>query len=81
MIVCSLFPGGILQFRDVLVHGYWHARGLTYLDQGFARTIEWIRLPGDSVFIAFGVIPLVIAAIITYVNQWKAVPEPKPSIE
>ncbi|MGB6064616.1 MAG: cbb3-type cytochrome c oxidase subunit I [Desulfomonilaceae bacterium] len=81
MIACTLFPGGILQLHDVLVHGYWHARGLTYLNQGFARTIEWIRLPGDSIFIAFGVIPLVIAAIMTYANQWKAAPELKPSIE
>ena len=74
MIACTLFPGGILQFHDVLVHGYWHARGLTYLNQGFARTIEWIRLPGDTVFIVFGVIPLMIAAIMTYVTSGKRSP-------
>jgi nitric oxide reductase subunit B len=71
MIAGSLFPGGILQFHDVLTHGYWHARGLDYLNQGFVKWIEWARLPGDTVFILFGVIPMVIAATLTYLDQWK----------
>lgn len=66
MVVGSLFPGGVLQFRDVLVHGYWHARGPEYLNQGFARFIEWCRLPGDLVFIFIGVVPLVIAMVLSY---------------
>ncbi|HVN70969.1 MAG TPA: nitric-oxide reductase large subunit, partial [Desulfomonilia bacterium] len=72
MVVGSLFPGGVLQFHDVLVNGYWHARGLGYLNQGFARLIEWCRLPGDLVFIFLGVVPLVIAAALAYstVNPW-----------
>ena len=28
------FPSGVLQVRDVLVHGYWHARSLDYLGGG-----------------------------------------------
>jgi hypothetical protein len=24
-------PGGVLQFRDVLTNGYWHARGPEFL--------------------------------------------------
>jgi len=71
MIAGNLFPGGILQFYDVLTHGYWHARGLDYLNQEFVKLIEWARLPGDTVFILFGVIPLVIAAALTYLDQWK----------
>lgn len=72
MVLGNLFPGGVLQFRDVLKHRYWHARGLEYLNQGFVRFIEWCRLPGDLVFIVLGVVPLVIAMGLTYLkaNPW-----------
>ena len=43
MIAGILFPGGILQFHDVLTHGYWHARGLDYLNQEFVKWIECDR--------------------------------------
>jgi nitric oxide reductase subunit B len=63
MVVFSLFPSGVLQVWDVIQHGYWHARSLDYTGTGTARIIEWMRLPGDLVFIIFGAIPLTIAAI------------------
>jgi nitric oxide reductase subunit B len=62
MVVMNLFPGGLLQLMDVLKNGYWHARGPELLSQRFIRFVEWIRMPADLVFIAAGVIPLVIAA-------------------
>ncbi|MEO8803160.1 MAG: cbb3-type cytochrome c oxidase subunit I [Rudaea sp.] len=63
MVLFSLFPGGVLQVWDVVQHGYWHARSLDYTGTTVARTLEWMRLPGDLVFIIFGAIPLSIAAI------------------
>ena len=30
------------------------------------RFIEWCRMPGDLVFIFLGVVPMVIAALLTY---------------
>jgi nitric oxide reductase subunit B len=66
MVVTSLFPGGVLQLNDVLNNGYWHARSQEFLNQPVMHTIEWLRLPGDGVFIAFGVLPLVVAAGMTY---------------
>jgi hypothetical protein len=30
------------------------------------RLLEWLRLPGDAVFIAFGVVPMALAAVMTY---------------
>jgi nitric oxide reductase subunit B len=66
MVLGNLFPGGVLQFFDVLKHGYWHARGLEYLTRDFVRFIEWCRLPGDLVFIFLGVVPMVVAALLTY---------------
>jgi nitric oxide reductase subunit B len=78
MVAGNLFPGGVLQFYDVLTNGYWHARGLEYLNREFVKLIEWARLPGDTVFIVFGVVPMVIAALLTYYDQWKT---PVPAIE
>ncbi len=66
MVVANLFPGGVMQLRDVLANGYWHARNIAYLNEDFVRTIEWFRMPGDVVFIVVGVVPAVMAAWATY---------------
>ena len=66
MVILNLFPGGLLQLWDVLTNGYWHARGPEYLNQKTVRLIEWFRMPADSIFIVFGVIPLLIAVARTY---------------
>lgn len=71
MILLNLFPGGVLQLRDVLENGYWHARSLGYLNQRFIRLIEWFRMPGDVIFILGGVIPAVIAAALSYLAMRK----------
>jgi nitric oxide reductase subunit B len=62
MVVTNLFPGGVLQLWDVLNNGYWHARSPEFLGGDMVRLIEWLRLPADLIFIAAGVVPLVIAA-------------------
>lgn len=66
MVVTNLFPGGVLQLADALNNGYWHARGPEFLSQRIVRVLEWCRLPGDLVFILFGVLPLVYAAGVTW---------------
>ncbi len=71
MVVFSLFPGGILQVYDVIEHGYWHARSLAYTATPLARTLEWMRLPGDLVFIFAGAVPLAIAVTMGYLSLWK----------
>ena len=68
MVVMSLFPAGVLQLVDVLENGYWHARSLAYTGGGLARLLEWCRMPGDLVFIVFGVVPIVIVAVRGYFN-------------
>ena len=45
---------------------YWHARSREFLDQPLIRTLEWLRLPGNGIFIARGIIPIVFAAARTY---------------
>ncbi len=70
MVVMSLFPGGLLQVWDVLQNGYWHARSLDYVGSERSHLIEWLRMPGDVVFIVFGAVPLVIAAVKGYLDLY-----------
>ncbi len=66
MVVLNLFPGGVLQFFDVLKNGYWHARGPEFLNDRMITLLEWMRLPADAVFILLGVVPLLISAGLAY---------------
>ena len=66
MVVSNLFPGGVLQLIDVLNNGYWHARGPEFLNERIVRYIEWARLPADGVFIVAGVVPVLIAVVLSY---------------
>jgi len=71
MIVFSLFPGGLLQVWDVLQNGYWHARSPEYLSGQLPRLVEWLRMPGDMVFIFVGVLPIVLALLVSYREMWR----------
>ena len=44
--------------RRTLEHGYYDARALSFLTNPTNRFLEWLRLPGDIVFIGGGVLPL-----------------------
>jgi nitric oxide reductase subunit B len=55
MIFANLLPIGILQLGDSVANGYWHARSITFFQSH--AFIEWLRLPGDAIFIV-GVMPL-----------------------
>lgn len=63
MVLMSLFPSGALQMWDVMENGYWHARSQAHIHTDTALLIEWLRFPGDVVFIVFGSIPIAIAAV------------------
>jgi nitric oxide reductase subunit B len=49
--------------------GYYDARSLDYISSGFLPLLEWLRLPGDAVFIIGGVLPLV---YLSSVGAWYA---------
>jgi len=70
MVVMSLLPGGLMQVRDVIENGYWHARSLAYTASPLARTLEWLRMPGDLVFIFLGALPLTGAVAWGYLSLW-----------
>jgi nitric oxide reductase subunit B len=56
MVFFNLFPLGVLQLGDSVANGYWHARSIDFFRE--RSLIEWLRLPGDVLFIA-GVVPMV----------------------
>ena len=62
MVGVNLFPIGALQFEDALVNGYWHARSPEFFERTDVRVLEWLRMPGDIVFIVGGIVPLVYLA-------------------
>jgi nitric oxide reductase subunit B len=69
MVITDLFPGGVLQLSDSLSNGYWHARRLTYLMSGTFHTLEWVRIFADSVFLIFGVAPILMAAVLSMARR------------
>jgi nitric oxide reductase subunit B len=58
MVFATLFPLGILQLYESVHHGYFEARTLKFLGNPVNAFIEWMRLPGDAVFIIGGILPL-----------------------
>jgi len=58
MSLSSLFPLGVLQLYHAVADGYWQARTLDYLGNTTNTILEWVRLPGDVLFIVGGALPL-----------------------
>lgn len=59
---------GILQFMDARNNDYWYARSPAFLGGSLIRFVEWIRIVPDLVFMLAGVIPVVVAALLTYLT-------------
>jgi nitric oxide reductase subunit B len=57
MCFATLLPLGLLQLYKSVDDGYFEARELKFLTNGTNAVIEWMRLPGDVVFIAGGAVP------------------------
>ncbi|HEY3371941.1 MAG TPA: cbb3-type cytochrome c oxidase subunit I [Prolixibacteraceae bacterium] len=72
MVILQLFPSGVLQLLDVINNGYWHARSLEFSGQQHIINLAWLRLPADIIFMVAGVLPLLVAVIMTYFNMRKA---------
>lgn len=59
MVFATLFPLGILQLYHSVSQGYFDARSLRFITDQTNSLFEWLRLPGDAVFIVGGVLPVV----------------------
>lgn len=56
MVFATLLPLGVLQLWHSVSEGYYEARSLGYIAQPGNAVLEWLRLPGDVVFLV-GVLP------------------------
>ena len=63
----------------MLENGYWHARSLAYTSGTLPRLFEWLRLPGDLVFILLGALPILIAVGLGYLALWQG-RQPVPAV-
>ena len=58
MVFANLFPLGVLQLYHSIAYGYYDARSLKFIGNPTNSLIEWLRLPGDTVFILGGTLPV-----------------------
>ena len=72
MVFATLFPLGVVQLHQSVSHGYHEARQLDFLTSDLVRTIEWLRLPGDLLFIVGGIVPLLLLC-------WRGVRHRRPA--
>ncbi len=57
MTFATLLPLGVLQLWHSINDGYYEARTLAFITQPGNAVLEWLRLPGDVIFIVGGVLP------------------------
>ena len=59
MVFATLLPLGVLQLYASVNDGYFEARSLGYITRPGNALLEWLRLPGDLIFIIGGVLPFI----------------------
>ncbi len=52
MVVLSLLPIGLAQTWASVEHGLWYARSADFLQLPVIQTLRWLRIVGDTVFLA-----------------------------
>lgn len=63
MLFVNLVPVGIIQLYDSVKVGYWYARSAEFFQKPAVMFFEWLRFPGDLLFIVGGIIPIVYLAL------------------
>jgi nitric oxide reductase subunit B len=83
MVAVNLIPIGIAQLYDSFHNGYWHSRDASFFEGPGIRVIEWLRLPGDLIFIIGGILPVVYLAIRMFAQRrrYRQLPAETPTEE
>jgi nitric oxide reductase subunit B len=58
MCFSDLLPLGFIQLYESVSNSYFHARSLDFLTNSTNTLLEWLRFPGDVLFIVGGILPL-----------------------
>ncbi|MCM3661789.1 cbb3-type cytochrome c oxidase subunit I [Georgenia satyanarayanai] len=59
MVFATLLPLGVMQLWNSVNFGYYEARTLGYITQPGNVVLEWLRMPGDVLFLLGGILPFV----------------------
>ncbi|MHB1290010.1 MAG: nitric-oxide reductase large subunit, partial [Georgenia sp.] len=57
MVFATLLPLGVIQLWYSVNDGYFEARELNFITAPGNALLEWLRMPGDLIFIIGGVLP------------------------
>jgi nitric oxide reductase subunit B len=76
MILVTLVPIGVMQALESFQNGFWSARSLDFYQLPLVKTLLWLRIVPDSVFIGLGAVPLVAASVygLFHMRPLKAAP-------
>jgi nitric oxide reductase subunit B len=62
MIVVTLVPVGVMQAYESFNNGFWSARSLEFYQQPLVKTLLWLRMIPDTVFL-LGALPIVAGSV------------------
>ena len=81
MLFANLVPIGMFQLFDSFQNGYWHARAPEFFLRPEIRFLEWLRLPGDILFIVGGILPIVYLALRMFAGRarYRSLAQSEPS--
>jgi nitric oxide reductase subunit B len=78
MCFATLLPLGILQLYESVDKGYFEARELTFLTNDTNAMLEWLRLPGDVIFVTGGAVPALYIAYLAIRYTVRHTPREEP---
>jgi nitric oxide reductase subunit B len=78
MVFATLFPLGLIQLYHSVNVSYFDARSLKFISDPTNSIFEWLRLPGDALFILFGTLPVLYLCWLGVTRMKKQTPREEP---
>ena len=78
MVFATLFPLGLIQLYHSLNVSYFDARSLNFISGHTLSLLEWLRLPGDALFIVGGTLPILYLCWLGVSRMKKQPPREEP---
>jgi len=78
MVFATLFPLGLIQLYHSLNVSYFDARSLKFISGHTLSLLEWLRLPGDALFIVGGTLPILYLCWLGVSRMKKQLPHEEP---
>ncbi len=81
MILITLLPVGAIQLKTAFDFGYWASRTADFYHLPIVETLMWWRALPDTIFLLFGVLPLVLFVVKAQFNLRKPTVQEEQSLE